>query len=149
MRSLITIAAVLVAGQALAQDAGGLWKTQVSDTGSYLHVAVGPCGDDAGKTCGIITEAFNTEAKDLVGKAIIMGMAPDGPSKWDDGKIWAPDDDKTYSANMALEGEVLKVEGCVLFFCRGQDWTRATPAATAAAGRRTAMSDPKCGPWGD
>jgi uncharacterized protein (DUF2147 family) len=124
MRSLIAIAAVLVAGQALAQDAGGLWETEVSDAGSYLHVTVDPCDDDAGKTCGIITEAFNTDVKDLVGKAIITGMAPDGPGKWDDGKIWAPDDDETYSANMALEGEVLKIEGCVLFVCRSQDWTR-------------------------
>jgi uncharacterized protein (DUF2147 family) len=125
MRSLITIAAALFASQALAQDASGTWKTQVSDTGSYLHVAVGPCDNDPARTCGIITEVFNTEAENLVGKAIIMDMAPDGPGKWDDGKIWAPDDDKTYNANMELENGVLKVEGCVLFFCRGQDWTPA------------------------
>lgn len=124
MRTLLTITAALFAGQALAQDASGTWKTQVSDTGSYLYVAVGPCADDAAKTCGIITDAFNTEAKDLVGKAIIKDMEPDGPGQWSDGTIWAPDDDKTYRSNMELEGSVLKVEGCVLFFCRGQDWTR-------------------------
>lgn len=124
MRSLIIIAAALVAGQALAQDARGTWKTQVSDAGGWLHVAVGPCDTDPAKTCGIIAEAFNTDAANLTGKAIIMDMAPDGPGKWTDGTIWAPDDDKTYRSNMELEGDVLKVEGCVLFFCRGQDWTR-------------------------
>ncbi|MEM9794644.1 MAG: DUF2147 domain-containing protein, partial [Pseudomonadota bacterium] len=40
------------------------------------------------------------------------------------GQIWAPDDDKTYRSNMALDGDSLKVEGCVAIFCRGQTWTR-------------------------
>ena len=55
---------------------------------------------------------------------MIFDMVADGENKWDDGEIWAPDSDETYSSNMELKGDVLRVEGCVLFICRGQDWTQ-------------------------
>lgn len=116
----------LVAAPAMANDgAHGLWKTQTNENGAYLHVRLGPCADDAAATCGVIDAAFNGTGADIVGKPMIFDMAPDGPNKWDSGRIWAPDDDKTYRANMELKGaDLLRVEGCVLVFCRGQDWTR-------------------------
>ena len=43
----------------------------------------------------------------------------------EDGEIWDPSEDKRYSSNMELKGDLLVVEGCILFLCRGQDWTRA------------------------
>ena len=123
-RLLIAAALVCAPGLSLAQDASGLWRTETSDRGAYLHVRVGACGHDTAKTCGVIAEAVNTERSDLVGKAIIRDMTPNGAGKWNKGTIWAPDDDKTYRSNMSLSGNTLRVEGCVAVFCRGQNWTR-------------------------
>ena len=131
---LIALAAALSAGAAQAAGATGIWRSQTSDTGGYVHVEIGPCASDTAKLCGTILDAFNEDpAKldqarraELVGKVMINDMASDGPNKWDDGTIWAPDDDETYSSKMELDGKVLKVSGCVLggLICRGQDWIR-------------------------
>ena len=118
----------LWAGGALAGAADGVWKTLSNDEGGYLHVTVGPCEADAAKTCGVITKALRPDGEnpnyEHLGKHIIRDMSPDGEAKWSGGTIWAPDDDKTYDSNMEVKGDVLTVEGCVMIFCRGQDWTR-------------------------
>ncbi|QHQ35848.1 DUF2147 domain-containing protein [Algicella marina] len=118
------VAALLTASPVLAQDVNGTWKTETSDAGAHLEVRIGPCSYDTAKTCGVINKAVGTDNKAIVGKAIIKDMQPNGAGKWHKGTIWAPDDDKTYRSNMALSGNVLKVEGCVAVFCRGQNWTR-------------------------
>lgn len=117
----------LTAGAAAASDATGVWKTEANDEGSYLEVDIQPCGENL---CGTIVAAKSADGAansgyEHLGKGIIFDMAADGPNKWTDGEIWAPDDDKRYNSNMELKGDVLEVEGCVLFFCRGQNWTRA------------------------
>ena len=124
--ALAAALALCAAGPALAAEpAHGLWKTETSDEGRYLHVRLGPCDGDPSLTCGIVAEAFNTPGSDIVGKPMIFDMAAEGDGKYGDGKIWAPDDDKTYGAGMEMKGaDVLRVEGCVFVFCRGQDWTR-------------------------
>lgn len=124
MRILIAALALALPTLAHAQDANGIWKTQVSDKGAYLHVRIAPCAYDTARTCGVIEEAVNATRTDLIGKAIIRDMRPNGAGKWNKGQIWAPDDDKTYRSNMQLTAAGLKVEGCVAVFCRGQVWTR-------------------------
>ena len=58
-------------------------------------------------------------------KAIIWDMVNKGGGKYADGKIWSPDRDKTYDSKLELNGDALKVSGCVLFLCRdGGTWTR-------------------------
>lgn len=117
-----TLALISAAG-AMAQEAGGIWQTEVSAEGAYLHVQIGPCGYDTEKTCGVIVKGVGT-TEDLTGRPIISGMEPAGDGRWARGQIWAPDEDKTYRSKMALVGERLTVEGCVAVFCRGQTWTR-------------------------
>jgi len=123
MRHLLAAALVALPVAAQAQVAG-VWRTETSDDGAYLHVRVGACANDAALTCGTIVKAVNTERTDLVGKPIIWAMAANGENAWAKGRIWAPDDDKTYRSKMALSGDRLKVEGCVAVFCRGQSWSR-------------------------
>ena len=127
LRTTFAIAAcVIAAGAAHAGDPTGVWATERNDDGNYLTVEVKPCGD---KFCGYIIDGHeaNGEANpnyENRGRQMIFDMVADGENKWDDGEIWAPDSDETYSSNMELKGDVLRVEGCVLFICRGQDWTR-------------------------
>ncbi|QIE56995.1 DUF2147 domain-containing protein [Pikeienuella piscinae] len=125
--AVAALIAALTSAAAATADPTGLWKTEANDEGSYLVVDIGPCAD---RLCGVIVDArdkagISRESYENLGRQIITDMAPDGANKWDDGEIWAPDEDKTYSASMELNGDVLEVEGCLLVFCRGQNWTRA------------------------
>lgn len=127
MRKLILAAAIAMPFAAHAGDPSGVWKTEPNDEGSYLKVEIGPCGE---KLCGVILGGFRADGSENAdyehkGRDMIVDMVADGENEWEDGTIWAPDDDETYDAKMELDGDVLRVEGCVLFICRGQDWTRA------------------------
>lgn len=124
----------LISNAALGSDVLGTWKSEVNDEGNYVHVQMAPCSSDAKLICGTIVKAENVDPSkgdpkrqaEIMGKVMINDMAADGANAWDDGTIWAPDDDETYSSNMELKGNVLTVSGCVLggLICRGQDWTR-------------------------
>ncbi|WP_037308079.1 DUF2147 domain-containing protein [Ruegeria halocynthiae] len=127
--ALAAVFATLATG-ALAEDpVDGLWKTQPGDTGGYLHVTIAECGS---AICGTIDTAFDAEGNELLsyenlGKQIIWDMVPEGDGAYDNGKIWAPDRDKTYGSKMSLDGQnKLTVKGCAVggLVCRGQTWTR-------------------------
>ena len=104
----------------------GVWKSQPDEDGTYVHVKVSRCG--AGTLCGTIVKLVNGAPKHRNAKPrrIFWGMKPDGANRWAGGRIWAPDEDKTYASKLELQGNVLKVSGCVLggVICRGQDWRR-------------------------
>ena len=130
----LTLAGLVISAPAFASDVFGTWKSEVNDEGNYIHVEMAPCASNGSLVCGTIVKAENVDpAKGdkkrqaaLMGKIMINDMAADGTNEWDDGTIWAPDDDETYSSKMELKGDVLEVSGCVLggLVCRGQDWTR-------------------------
>jgi len=123
MKHLIAAAwlALASAGMALAEPATGTWKTEPGDTGAFLHVKIEPCGD---KLCGTIVKVVNSDKMSSLGKPIIWDMKAKGNGRYSGGKIWAPDTDKTYRSKMSLNGDTLKVSGCVGPICRGQIWTR-------------------------
>lgn len=62
----------------------------------------------------------------IIGLDIVWGFKYDGDNKWDGGKIYDPDNGKTYSCNMTLESDGLKVRGYVGFSWLGRTtvWTR-------------------------
>lgn len=117
-----------LAQMAAADPAQGLWKTESGDEGGYLHVAVAPCG---ASICGTIKAAFDDNGVEQPnyehkGKKIIWDMKSAGGGSYSEGRVWAPDSDKTYSSKMSLNGNGLTVKGCVAggLVCRGQTWTR-------------------------
>lgn len=116
---------VLAASAAAADPVAGTWKTQPGDDGHYGHVTISPCGDSI---CGVLGQGFDSSGKKVesanIGKRMIWNMKAKGGGKYAGGKIWAPDRDKTYNSKMTLNGNSLKVEGCVIGICRGQTWTR-------------------------
>ena len=127
MRNLAVLAVslVLAAPAHAADPVIGSWKTQPDDNGHFGFVDVEPCGAEI---CGVIGKAYDGAGKELasenVGKQMIWAMQAEGGGQYKGGKIWAPDRNKTYNSRMALNGDTLKVEGCVLGICRGQTWTR-------------------------
>lgn len=127
IRILVATAMVLVVSTSVAEDENviGTWQTESSEKG-YLHVSIDKC-DEA--LCGKILAAYNLEDEvnedyEHVGKNMVWDMKSSGATSWAKGKIWDPSKDKTYKSKMSLAGDTLSVSGCVLFVCRGQDWTR-------------------------
>ena len=127
MRKLFAATALVLAGAgaALAADpVEGVWKTEVDD-GAYAHIAIKPCGADI---CGTIAKAFDASgpiASENVGKRIVWDMTPEGSGKYGSGKIWRPSNYKVYRSKLSLNGNTLKVSGCIGPICLGQTWTRA------------------------
>ena len=147
MRKAWFLAAVLalVGGPALAADPAGNWL--VKDQTAIIRIA--PCAD---ALCGTIAwtsqpglDENNPDPtkrdRPIVGTQILLGMKPvggggtggtggasgtggTGGNRWD-GEIYNPENGKTYSGHIILlSPDLLRVEGCLLIFCGGENWTR-------------------------
>ncbi|RED52164.1 DUF2147 domain-containing protein [Aestuariispira insulae] len=134
-------AAILMMGMtdARADDSAvfGTWETKDGKS----HVKIENCEDGI---CGKIVwlkepttedgqpklDRLNKDDKlktrPLLGLTMLNGFVPgDDNNHFDDGTIYNPSDGNSYSSEMALlEDGNLKVEGCVLFICKEQIWTR-------------------------
>lgn len=124
------LAAVLavLAGPALAADPAGNWL--VKDQTAIIRIA--PCG---GAYCGTIawtsqpgTDENNPDPakrdRSIVGTQILLAMKPAAANRWD-GEIYNPENGKIYQGRIILQQpDLLRVEGCVLIFCGGENWTR-------------------------
>ena len=121
---LMTAAAIALgaAGMAAADPVQGTWKSPTNSDGAYIQVTMKPCGAEV---CGTISKVVNGDNA-IVGKRMIWGMKPAGGGVYKGGRVWAPDDDKTYRGKLTLSGNALKVEGCVLggAVCRGEAFSR-------------------------
>jgi uncharacterized protein (DUF2147 family) len=138
MRALshaIGLAALLagLAGAAHAADpAEGEWVTP----GGAARVRIGPCAIHAERLCGVIVwletariDSHNPDpklrARSIVGIPFLSGFHREGPGHWTGGSIYDPEGGKTYDSKMQVQaGGVLKLDGCVLMFCRTQTWRR-------------------------
>jgi uncharacterized protein (DUF2147 family) len=113
---------------AVAGGADGIWTTEVGKDGGYLEITLGPCDSDSSMTCGTISTAFTTQGVDPnyvnLGKLMVKDMKSKDGKNYSGGTIWDPEDSKTYKSKMHLKGDTLDVEGCISFFCSGQDWAR-------------------------
>ncbi|MDJ0629495.1 MAG: DUF2147 domain-containing protein [Rhodobacter sp.] len=122
--ALALAALALSGGAALADPVLGMWQTEVDD-GSYAHIDMKPC---SGKICGVIARTFNASGEyqsPNVGKTLVIGMVPNGGGKYS-GKVWRPSNDKIYIGKMDLNGDRLKLRGCVAggLLCSSQTWAR-------------------------
>lgn len=123
---LIAVAMVFSAGVALADPVEGIWQTKKDDNGNFGYVEVKPCGP---AFCGVLIKSFDSSGAPIaspnIGRKIIWDMVPYPDGLYDDGQIYSPDRDKTYSSDMTLTGDKLAVRGCVFGICRdGGTWRR-------------------------
>ena len=122
------------------------WASAVGEgvtDGDKARVNIAPCAADAQKLCGTITWSYrpadappgelldihNTDAalrsRPIVGLPLLQNFSPAGTDAWDGGTIYDPESGKTYKSKFRLDGpDRLKVDGCVLFICQTQNWTR-------------------------
>ena len=139
MLAAALVAVPLAAATAAEPSPLGEWVTE----GGKARVRIEPCGGGPAKLCGAITWSYRPDdaapgplvdannrdpalrIRPIVGLPLLQGFAPDGAGAWGGGTIYDPEGGKTYRLKMRLAGpDRLEVEGCVLFVCRGQTWTR-------------------------
>ena len=117
-----------------AEVVTGTFQTETNEEGNYLHVKFGACNKDKSKTCGTIQTAYSNGAKnnnyENLNQLIVWDMIDKGDGQYANGKIWDPssnNDDgskKIYNSKMSLSGNTLSVSGCILIFCKAQNWTK-------------------------
>ena len=135
LKAALLITSLSLTGPAMASGSiNGNWITQDKDA----IVKIGPCGKTI---CGRIAKYLVTppngvdqrdinnpneklRSRKLLGTAVLTGFKRDG-NKWR-GRIYDPKTGKSYRSVVQLQGaNGLKVEGCIAFFCQGQNWRRA------------------------
>ena len=126
MKKIIMAAAAVFAfaTAASAQDAVGVWQTEVDD-GAYAHITIAPCGD---AVCGVISRTFNADGEyqsENIGKTLVIDMVPQGGGAYE-GSVWRPSNDKIYVGKMDVSGDTLRLRGCVAggLLCSSQNWMR-------------------------
>lgn len=126
MKRLLILAATLfgLATAASAQDAIGVWQTEVDD-GSYAHITISPCGS---AVCGVISRTFNSDGEYQsanIGKTLVIDMVPQGGGAYE-GRVWRPSNNKIYIGKMDVSGNSLRLRGCVAggLLCSSQTWAR-------------------------
>jgi uncharacterized protein (DUF2147 family) len=109
---------------ASADPVEGIWQTEPDD-GAFAHVQMAPCG---AAICGVIVRTFNADGEyqsENIGRTLVIDMVPTGGGEYE-GSVWRPSNDKIYIGNMSLNGDALRLRGCVAggLICTGQDWVR-------------------------
>jgi uncharacterized protein (DUF2147 family) len=127
---VLAVAAVAVLGTAPARaNVEGIWLSKDGGT-----VRIQNCGN---AMCGTIVspspnDAANPEIakRSQAGTPVLRSMRPNGPNKWT-GQLYNVDDGKTYTGNLIEIGpDTIRIEGCVLFFCGGENLTRVKSTAS-------------------
>ena len=141
--SALTLTVLVSAGTALA-DPSGLWLAQ-----DGARVRVGPCG---AALCATIaapksqvdpqtgqpwTDKNNPDPamrnRSLVGVPVLYSLMPDGPGRWS-GRLYNIDNGQSYTSHLLeLAPRTIRVEGCAIGICGGQNMSR---TAIAPAQRR-------------
>ncbi len=122
---LAMIAVFGFSGAAAAQDAlEGIWQTQVDD-GAYALVTIAPCGE---AFCGVISRTFNAEGEyesPNKGRQIVIDMVAMGDGHYE-GQVWRPSNDKIYIGKMDIEGNQVRLRGCIAggLLCSSQTWVK-------------------------
>jgi uncharacterized protein (DUF2147 family) len=118
----------------------GEWLTATGDG----RVKVGPCAANPAQACGTLIwlkppadappgplhDANNPNpalrSRPMLGILIVSDFTREAAGQWVDGKIYDPNDGKTYKSKMSVSADgTLKVSGCVMVFCKAQTWTKA------------------------
>ena len=120
-KSLCAVAVLglcLLAAPAMAADPTGSW---LRDTGAS-RVRIAKCGTSL---CGTVVWLKEKNTASKVGQRVFFDMMPDGDNRWI-GKAFNPDDGKTYSGKMFLDGDSLTTSGCVIgaLICKSINWSR-------------------------
>ena len=137
LAALLMMGAIVQAAPAAASSAEGLWTMQ----NGKVTVKVSDCGEGI---CGTIVALKKPISKitgkpkvdrenpdpslrhrPVIGISILFDMKAIGDGKWQ-GKIYNPDDGRTYNATVRFNDGAIEVKGCVLgMLCKTNTFVRA------------------------
>jgi uncharacterized protein (DUF2147 family) len=136
LRSVSALAlTLLVSAETALADPRGLWLAQ-----DGARVRVGPCG---AALCATIaapksqvdpqtghpwTDKNNPDPalrnRSLVGVPVLYSLMPDGPGRWS-GRLYNIDNGQSYTGHLLeLDPKTIRVEGCAIGICGGQNMSR-------------------------
>ena len=134
-RTMMMIAGIcLTVSSARAESVAGTWILQ----GGKYTVRVLPCG---GNLCGKIVgmkEPINKHGhpkndlhnpnpalrkRQVIGLTVMSELKPSGERSWS-GRIYNPDDGKTYNTEVTVLDRRMKVKACMGFICDKVTFTR-------------------------
>ena len=125
-RLIAALMAATLATAASAQDAVvGTWQTEVDD-GAFAYVTMLSCG---AAVCGTIINTYKADGapyqSENIGRQIVIDMAPKGDGTYV-GRVYRPSNGKTYVGKMQVNGNALRLQGCVAggLLCASQNWAR-------------------------
>ena len=140
---------MLTSVSALAADVTGEWWIE----GKFGRVRIEKCND---RMWGLISWERASGATDYnnpnpakrsrptLGMPILLGLKQTTTNRWD-GEVYDPKRGQTWQINITLTNpDQLRLQGCLLFFCGGQVWSRALvgPKANAAGDAALAKQPP-------
>jgi uncharacterized protein (DUF2147 family) len=140
--------AIATAGpvRASERELAGRWATE----GFGSIVEFRPCAGTSPEVCGHIAwlwapapegrpriDRNNPDpalrARPLVGIEIVSGLRETSPGVWTGGRLYNPDDGRTYTGSARLKGGLLELKGCAFnLVCRSQTWRRPQDVLAAA-----------------
>jgi len=132
--SALALFAFVSAGTALA-DPRGLWLAQDGATVRVISCGNGLCATIASPKSPIDpatgapwADKNNADPgmrnRPLLGVEVLSSMMPDGPGRWS-GPLYNTDNGQTYPRHLLeIDRNTIRVEGCVLFICGGQNMRR-------------------------
>jgi uncharacterized protein (DUF2147 family) len=101
----------------------GTWHTEPDQKGQTAYVVAKPCGD---ALCGTMTRAFDANGNEInhpnVGKRLFWGMVPEEGVYV--GRAYVPAKDREYPGTLRVQGNTMKVQGCLGPICQSQTWSR-------------------------
>lgn len=153
MRRSGIVLGVLLGGVAISaasaqgrHDLAGRWATE----GFGSIVEFRPCAGAAGEMCGRIVWLWaaapggrarldqrnpdgSLKGRPLVGIEIVSGLRQTAPGVWTDGRLYNPDDGRTYGGTIRVRDGQLELRGCAIsVVCRNQTWRRPQDLLAAA-----------------
>ena len=117
---LVTTSATPVRAQT-AQSIHDDWATR--GLGGIVRLA--PCASNAEALCGRLIWVWDPAElrPGAIGSLILRDFVREGAT-WRGGSVLNPEDGRTYTGSIRLEGDILRLRGCAGPFCQTQTWRR-------------------------
>jgi uncharacterized protein (DUF2147 family) len=119
MKKILTAVALVLGMAAPAMAAEVTANEWVRDDGAS-RIKFEPC---AALLCGSISWLRTEGGAAYVGQPVFFDMKQTSDTTWE-GQAFNPEDGKTYTGKMTLNGDTLITEGCVFFICKAATWLR-------------------------
>lgn len=116
--AFVGLAALAAPLPAAADDLSGVWLRENGES----KVRFSKCGEH---WCGHVSWLKEANSASKIGQRVFFDMKADGTNNWV-GKAFNPEDGKTYSGKVQLNGNRMMTSGCAIagLVCRTVSWTR-------------------------